>query len=719
MKNPKISPAVKIALIYFVSGSLWILLSDQVVNYFYPAEDYVFRINISKGLVFVFLTSIVLFFSTKTYLAKVSKESRSRELTEAELRKEKHLLNRVTDTSPVAITILDTAGQITYANNFAEKLFNLSKSKIKKRKYDSPQWKITDLEGNKISSDQLPFQIVLKTQQPVYDVCHAIELSNGEKIYLSINASPLLDDKSGELLGIVAVMRNITGRIRMEEELRRGERKYRLLFESNPQPMWVYDLDTLNFIDVNKAAVDKYGYTKGEFLSMSIRDIRPPEEVDKLEKFIEGRESKEYALSENIIWKHKLKNGKTIHVKILSHNIELEDKLCRIVLAHDVTENITYENALKRSEQRYKRIFENIVDVYFETAIDGTIIEISPSVYLLSYGSYKREDLIGKSIISLYHNTSERTGYIKQLLKYKRLDDYEVQLVNKDGRIVYCSITAKLTTEDDTQRIVGSLRDISVRKNYEDDLIKAKEIAENADRLKGEFLAQMSHEIRTPLNIILNSSNLIRDELTGQQVENLGEIFQVLNSSGKRIIRTIDLILNMSEIQTGTYEPEFTEIAITKDILFPIVKEYEIIAKEKGLTLQLESVNEKTFFISADRYSVSQIFANLIDNAIKYTKKGKVTLKVTGDDEKISVEVKDTGIGISQEFIPHLFEAFRQEYQGYSRMFEGNGLGLALVKKFCELNHAIIKVDSKLDEGSTFTVDFNQIKNKNQPSPNQ
>ena len=237
-------------------------------------------------------------------------------------------------------------------------------------------------------------------------------------------------------------------------------------------------------------------------------------------------------------------------------------------------------------------------------------------------------------------------------------------------------------------------------------LIISKEEAEKSDRLKSEFLAQMSHEIRTPIHILMSYSNLIRDEIEDQVDEDLRSNFTAIEDAGKRIIRTTDLILNMSEIATGTYEYSEDTFDLYDNILKSIFEEFKLLAVENKLELNLIKETDNTT-ITGDKYSIYQIFTNLIENAIKYTNSGKIDIIIYSyDDGKISVTVADTGIGIAEEYIPYLFKPFMQEDQGYSRRFEGNGLGLALVKNYCDLNQAQIGVESKKDEGSRFTVTF-------------
>jgi len=237
-------------------------------------------------------------------------------------------------------------------------------------------------------------------------------------------------------------------------------------------------------------------------------------------------------------------------------------------------------------------------------------------------------------------------------------------------------------------------------------LIAAKEEAEKSDRLKSEFLAQMSHEIRTPIHILMSYSSLIMEEIEGKMDEDLRSNFNAIEHAGKRIIRTTELILNMSEITTGTYEYSGSEFNVYDGILKTIFNEYK--GKVDTDKIEYKITNDaSSAIISADKYSVYQIFTNLIDNAIKYTEKGEISVSVNSTNEnRVEIKISDTGIGMSDEYMPNLFMPFTQEEQGYSRTYEGNGLGLALVKKYCELNQADIKVESKKDEGTIVTVTF-------------
>lgn len=239
------------------------------------------------------------------------------------------------------------------------------------------------------------------------------------------------------------------------------------------------------------------------------------------------------------------------------------------------------------------------------------------------------------------------------------------------------------------------------RRHYEE-LIESRNRAEISERLKTEFLAQMSHEIRSPLNVITSFLSLIQEEIYDPNNKELEYSFNAIESSSRRIIRTIDMILNMSDLQLGKYETKIKSTDLTS-IINNVIIEYKSISSLKKLDFRY-SIDLKISNVETDDYSFNQIVANLVDNAIKYTKEGFVELRLYEKAGFILLDVEDSGIGISEEYLPTLFTPFSQEEQGYSRKFDGNGLGLALVKRYCDSINAEILVKSKKGVGSTFTV---------------
>ena len=241
------------------------------------------------------------------------------------------------------------------------------------------------------------------------------------------------------------------------------------------------------------------------------------------------------------------------------------------------------------------------------------------------------------------------------------------------------------------------------------ELLAAKEQAEGSDKLKSEFLSQMSHEIRSPMNAVLNFTALLKEEMLEQLTPDFLGYFDGIDSAGHRLIRTVDLILNVSEMQVGTYDPSFTEFDLLKEIIVKLKNENMKIIEGKGLKFNIfSSLTRAPVF--GDHYSIYQIFVNLIDNCIKYTKKGSISISVSKVEAGINVIIEDTGIGISEDFMKVMYRPFMQEERGSSRRYDGNGLGLSLVKKYCDLNGITIGAESEKCVGTKFTLLFTRTK---------
>lgn len=371
------------------------------------------------------------------------------------------------------------------------------------------------------------------------------------------------------------------------------------------------------------------------------------------------------------------------------------------------------EKEVRKSEKLFSSLAQTATDAILETDDKGIAMVWNDAATRI-FG-FKKEEVLGKNALSLIVPPKYRGIAEKQLSDFLMpdLDDpngrtVEITALRKDGSEFPAELSISSVSLDDTRYATGIIRDITQRKRMVEEIIEAKEKAEVAYKLKTEFLNQMSHEIRTPLNIILNFSDYIYFDLKekGLLSDDITQNLKEIKESGDRIIRTVELILCMSEIQTGSYENKPRKTDIYTDVLMKSFSKYQLAAREKGLQLNLDR-NTRNSIFNVDPDSVEQVFNHLIDNAIKFTSTGTITIIIDEDEKNnIIVSIKDTGIGISKEYLPKLFEPFSQEQHGLSRSYEGNGLGLALVKKICEMNNVTIEVSSTKGEGSEVKLTF-------------
>ncbi len=265
--------------------------------------------------------------------------------------------------------------------------------------------------------------------------------------------------------------------------------------------------------------------------------------------------------------------------------------------------------------------------------------------------------------------------------------------------------TAPLRSDDGSVRgAVGFLLDISDWKQVERELLGAKEVAEQAVRLKQAFLISISHEIRTPLNVIMGYVSVLHVALSERISSGEKEYFEKIDLAVRRLTRTVDQLLSLSILESGGYamEPEYVDIGA---LVEQLVDETRPLAEEKNLPVTLRPADREVY-IRADKYSVSQALRNLLDNAVKFTDQGDIVVTVSVRNPDVVISVADTGIGISETYLRQLYVAFTQENVGYTRPYDGLGLGLTLTKRYVDANNGGITVKSTKGLGSTFTLAF-------------
>ncbi len=422
-------------------------------------------------------------------------------------------------------------------------------------------------------------------------------------------------------------------------------------------------------------------------------------------------------------------------------------------VAHNYRENKHIAKIIEQ-EQIFEVVSESASQIVFELDFSKNKLIWSGNVQkVLGYDSDYLKNKSAREIINEFIHKEDKRKFVKGCFDTvrKKLKHYMtvIRFRHKAGKFIFVEISCAIfyNKKSKPQKMFGAVKDITYqkireeelrrykneleklveertklleqtldslrkeieeRKAKEEELEKANRKIEAALKLKSEFLAQMSHEIRTPVNVIISYSSLVRAEFEDviEYNEEIKNAFKAIENAGGRIIRTIELILNMTDLQTGSFEPHIQNWDVYDQILYRVFLEFISKANEKNIDLVLEEPQGDTY-ANVDEFSLRQIFANLIDNAIKYTEKGEVRIRVYRNEEnKLTIEVSDTGIGIDEKYMPYLFDAFTQEQQGYTRKFEGNGLGLSLVKQYCDLNNIEISVESEKGKGSTFRLVF-------------
>lgn len=512
-----------------------------------------------------------------------------------------------------------------------------------------------------------------------------------------------------ENISVIGIIRDITDRKTAEEELQKAKERMQVLVEGTPH-LFFYIQDTKGDVKYISPSVEKItGYSFTDWLGQHHWYTTDSPMNDEARRRTRANLKGEINY-DPIITEIEHANGNKILLEIYEKPIFEGDRIVGLQgVAHDVTERNKAEERIKEINTRLQTAIEGAdIGIWDQDFVKGEVLRMGRWGEMLGF---KTEE-INKKITTwkeLIH--PEDKEYVeKAIFEHDSglTTEFKVEhrLRTIDGNYKYILNWGRVYERDENGKPLkasGIHLDIDERKRAELEIQRAKLQAERANQLKSEFLAQISHEIRSPLNAVLNFSQLLKEEFSDKMEDEIQISFDGIDSASKRVIRTIDLILNMSELQLGTYEVTHRKMDLVI-MLSNIRKEYSNQARIKNLQLRFITELESAK-ITTDEYAVNQIFANLIDNAIKYTKKGYIEISIDKlKEDKYEIKVSDSGVGISKEFLPEIFEAFSQEEKGYSRQYEGSGLGLSLVKKYCDLIDAEIRIDSERGKGTTFVV---------------
>ena len=508
-----------------------------------------------------------------------------------------------------------------------------------------------------------------------------------------------LYNEAGKLISVLSLVLDVTVATRIEEALRKSEAQYRLLFESNPQAMWVYDLTTLRFLAVNDAAVRHYGYSRAEFLDMTIKDIRPPQDVKLLEEYLASDNPELDHAGE---WRHQKRDGTIINVDVTTNRLSFAGRPAEFVLVQDVTERKKAETALRISEDRYRDLVDNSHELICTHDLEGRVLSVNP--WAARVLGYPQDSLVGINIrdgllpeyrdqFDDYLHTVKAEGSARGVMKVR----------TATGEVRLWEYYNTLRTEGvETPIVRGMAHDATERRRALKREQEARMDAEAANRVKDEFLSTLSHELRTPLTAIMGWADLLlHDEVEpDKRRQAIETIFRNANSQ----CQLIDDLLEVSRIITGKLRLEFVACDL-QSVIEAAAEGIRPTAEAKGVRLQV-LLEPHTGPVFGDGERLQQVVWNLLSNGVKFTRKGGL-VQVTLQRVKthVEIEVKDTGVGIKPDFLPHVFERFRQADGSTTRNYGGLGLGLAIVRHLVELHGGNARAESAgADQGSKFTV---------------
>jgi PAS domain S-box-containing protein len=521
---------------------------------------------------------------------------------------------------------------------------------------------------------------------------------DGKIINVVLSSTPL--DKNDYSKGVTFTILDITERNKSEEALKESQQLFQTLSQVSPVGIFRTKPDGYTTY-VNPKWQELSGLTFDEAVGFGWLQAVHPEDKEQ----VEGRWYSDVHLKKSSIAEYRFLRSDGSVVWVMGNAVpEKRDNEVTgyIGTITDITERKLAEKALRESEEKYRGIFENVQDVYYETSLNGIILEVSPSISILSKGQYKMDDIIGTSMIDFYAIPKEREVILTQLQTKGAITDFEVTFKNRDGSHIPCSISAKLVSDATIQpgKIIGSMHDITDRKNVTEALKLAKEKAEASDKLKTEFLNNISHEVRTPLNGILGFAEIM--SLHDLSEEEKKESLAMLLESSNRLLNTITNYMDISLITSGSLSVNNKDF-IPVLILRKIFNNFESACRAKKLELFMDIPEHSgDYSVNSDPEICQKILSHFLDNAVKFTEKGCIRFGFNQMAENVEFFVKDTGIGINLDSFSTIFERFVKESKGPYRISEGSGLGLSIASGMAEAIGGKIKLESSAGTGSCF-----------------
>lgn len=533
----------------------------------------------------------------------------------------------------------------------------------------------------------------------------------------------LLHDDAGAPLGVCGIGRNVEERQRMQHELQghvhaleQANARFRGIVGSMPGVIYQCVKEpggSISFPFVSSPATGEFALNLSVLMEHPERlaDFIHPDDIGSLRAALE----EDVQLPETWTWEGRALTADAAvrWVAVRSRPSRLRDgRVLWNGIVLDITEQRETEEALRLSEARHRGLIEANPDLFLRLSREGRYLDVqAPDAEELLVA--RPAELIGHTIPDFLPapEAEQWLAIVAAALDSGRLQRHEYDLTTLDGTRHHFEARIVPVAADEVQAIV---RDITDRQRYELGLVQAIEAAEEARaraeeaqaqaeevaRLKASLLTNMSHEIRTPLTSIIGFAEIIREEAD----EALGECAQHIGASGRRLLSTLNSVLDLAQIEARGYllhPVEFDASLVacdTADLLRPQ-------AREKGVDVHCV-LPDQPAYLSTDKDAFARVVMNLVSNAVKFTEEGAVTVSAQPlpESDGIELRVQDTGVGIDADFLPRLFDEFRQESEGEARHFEGSGLGLSITQRLLEIMGGTIAVESRKGEGTTFTV---------------
>ena len=452
----------------------------------------------------------------------------------------------------------------------------------------------------------------------------------------------------------------------------------------------------------NRAAERIFGYSEAEAIGQSIRLIIPPEryaeEDDVLRQIAAGQTVDHFDTV------RRPKNGEMVSVSLTISPLRMASG--QIIGASTIARDITEHKRLERDARWLAAIVESSDDAIISKDLDGVVTSWNRAAHRM-FG-YTAPEMIGRSVRVLIPLDlhGEEDEVLARIRRGEPVEHYETVRRRKDGTLFPISLSVSpLRAADGT--VVGAskiARDISEQRDAENERLRLLRMAQEASQLKDEFLATLSHELRTPLNAILGYTRMMQSALLSPKKQE--KALETVARNATSLTQIVEDVLDVSRIISGKVRMNIQAVELP-EIIREALDTVRPAAEAKGVHIET-FVDPDATVVSGDPERLQQVMWNLLSNAVKFTGSGgRIEVRLARVDSHVHVTVRDTGIGIPSEFLPHVFERFRQADPGVNREHGGLGLGLAITRHLVELQGGLISASSEgAGKGATFRIEL-------------
>jgi len=595
------------------------------------------------------------------------------------------------DELPGLCWITDYHGILKYANKCFFENFHLPAETLGRN--------LTEIFGEDIANaTQLNNKTILQTGESK-EFHQTLRDSHGHPQYYKTYKF-LFRDKDGEGNMVGAISFNITKRIRLEEELHQSEAQFKQAFEHSLIGMALISPEG-RWKKVNKSLSQILGYTEVELNLLTIQDITHPEDLENsisiLENLATGKiEEMKYEK------RYIHKDGRSVWVVIAATMLYdvTGHPLHYVSQIEDITKRKEIENDLVLSEKKYRTIFENVQDVFYQTDQQGIVTEISPSIEL--HSGYQRHEIIGMPVANFYYYPQDRERIVEELQINGFVIDFEVRLKTKNEELKYASVNARLIIEKGVVvGTEGSMRDVTTRRFHENALRALNTELTASNEQKNKLFSIIGHDLRNPISGSLQLLNLTLMDFESSSADDVHTYLSVMKTELSNANDLLEDLLTWAKSQFNALSFNPVEVRDLSALMHKCIQTVLPMAVKKDIEIVQSVKGDSLLYV--DRGMLETIIRNLLSNAVKFTHQGgTIVLKANSGQNVVRFSVKDTGIGIPRDKLSELFNK-HSNYTTFGTVGEkGTGLGLSLCYDFVLKHGGQLWAESEEGIGSTF-----------------